>query len=50
MSEKQLDWMAGLVKAGRMDRREFTGRAAALGVGAAAAATALSAAGVRPSP
>ena len=50
MSEKQLDWMAGLVKAGRMDRREFTGRAAALGVGAAAATTALSAAGVQAQP
>ena len=50
MSQKQLDWMAGEVRAGRMSRREFVGRAGALGVGAAAAGSLLSSAGIAAEP
>ncbi len=41
---KQLEFYAGLAAKGRMDRREFLGRAAALGVTAAFASTLLSSA------
>jgi len=50
MSDKQIQWMIGQVKAGRMSRREFVGRAGALGAGVAAATTMLSGAGVAEEP
>ena len=50
MSDKQIDWMVAEVKAGRMARRTFIGRAGALGVGVAAASTMLSSAGVADEP
>lgn len=50
MSDKQIEWMVGEVKAGRMGRREFIGRAGALGVGIAAASTILSRASVAAEP
>ncbi|MDA0221287.1 MAG: twin-arginine translocation signal domain-containing protein [Proteobacteria bacterium] len=50
MNERQFQWMIGQVKSGRMSRREFVGRAGALGVGVAAATTMLSSAGVAEEP
>ena len=50
MNKQHLDWMIGEVKSGRLDRREFIGRAGALGVGVAAATTMLTSAGVAQSP
>ncbi len=50
MSEAQIKWMVGQVKTGRISRREFVGRAGALGVGVAAAATMLSSAGIAEEP
>ena len=50
MGDNQLQWMIGRVKAGRMDRREFVGRAGALGVGAAGATALLTGAGVAEEP
>jgi len=46
----EIHWMLEQVKAGRMPRREFIGRAGALGVTAAAAGTLLSDAGVAAEP
>ena len=50
MNDTKLTWMADEVKAGRMDRREFIGRAGALGVTAAAATALLSRQGVAAEP
>jgi len=50
MSKQQLDWMVDQVKAGRMSRREFVGRAGALGVTATAAGSMLTSAGVAQEP
>ena len=50
MSDGKMDWMVGQVLAGRMPRREFIGRAGAMGVGVAAATTMLSSAGVAAEP
>ena len=47
---KQLDWYLEQAKAGKLSRREFVGRASALGVTAAAATTMLSTAGVAAEP
>ena len=50
MDDRRLQWMIDRVKAGRMDRREFVGRAGALGVAATAAGGMLTSAGVAQSP
>ncbi len=50
MDKDQLYWMVDEVKKGRMSRREFNGRAAALGVAAAGASTLLANAGVAETP
>ncbi len=50
MSKQQLDWMIDEIRAGRLDRREFIGRAGQLGVGVAAATTMLSSAGIAETP
>lgn len=50
MSEGQLQWLAAEVAAGRMNRREFIGRAGALGLTAAAATALLSEKGVAAEP
>ena len=47
---ERIHWMIGQVAAGRMGRREFIGRAGALGVGAAASASLLSDAAVAQEP
>ena len=48
--DERIHWMIGQVAAGRMGRREFIGRAGALGVGATAAASLLSEAAVAAEP
>ncbi|MBN36564.1 MAG: peptide ABC transporter substrate-binding protein [Rhodospirillaceae bacterium] len=50
MSKQQLDWMIDQVKAGRMNRREFMGRASALGVATTAIGGLLTNAGVAQEP
>ena len=50
MSNNQINWMIDQVKAGRMARREFIGRAGALGVGVVAAGSMLTRAGVAAEP
>ncbi|MBT7613021.1 MAG: ABC transporter substrate-binding protein [Rhodospirillaceae bacterium] len=50
MSDNQINWMLEQIKAGKLDRREFVGRAGALGIGAAAATTMMSSAGIAAEP
>ena len=50
MNDKQVSWMLDRVKSGRMDRREFVGRAGALGLTATAASTLLAKSGIAQEP